>query len=703
MSHKSTEIDCTGFESVLIMGQDHSDPRVSNGVGKTAIFAAIEYALFGTHSTTVLDGIVRDGTDLCQVTFDFELDGTVYRVYRERRRGKSSDCKLSVQLSDKSFKDVSQRTASATHNEVQKLLKINAKVFRNSVLFSQNDLDGLASAKSSEDRKIILKEALNLNDYKKFEQIAKEATSSLNKQIIACRAVIDSIGNPSDDIEELRVKLDEAKAHVVKIESQRDQVQVSLSSKKAELNDRQRCISSEMSDTEEKLAEVRAKKKAAEQKIKSSTDTLYSHNQKLKTLNIKLTKKRDDLLALQTACDDLRNKKFRPLNKLQTTLDEVAKNELNGKAYIGSLETKANELRKPIPDGEECPSCMQEVTEEYRVACENDKKKKLQTLEADIADKRNKLKNVSNRKWRLEKEIAEINKTFSQISSLTGSISSKLNEISNDEDYIGRIEKLNEQTQADISVQQHQFDELVSREVALQEMANVISNDEVNLKIIEIQNSIKDLERDLAGLMQETSDANAQVGAFRAKIESKTDDLERLQEEEKRLEKLEYDYSLNKEVKKAFSSGGIPTMVIHTILDDLQIEANQLLAELKPGHEVQFTPDLDISFRIHGREKEYKQLSGGQKMIMAFSLKIGLSMVIQNRLGLNIKFLGLDEVDQSLDKSAIDHYADIIRKLQDRFKIFVITHNDSLKDKFSNVILVEGDGIHGATSRLVTY
>ena len=154
MSHKSTEIDCTGFESVLIMGQDHSDPRVSNGVGKTAIFAAIEYALFGTHSTTVLDGIVRDGTDLCQVTFDFELDGTVYRVYRERRRGKSSDCKLSVQLSDKSFKDVSQRTASATHNEVQKLLKINAKVFRNSVLFSQNDLDGLASAKSSEDRQV---------------------------------------------------------------------------------------------------------------------------------------------------------------------------------------------------------------------------------------------------------------------------------------------------------------------------------------------------------------------------------------------------------------------------------------------------------------------------------------------------------------------------------------------------------------------
>ena len=203
--------------------------------------------------------------------------------------------------------------------------------------------------------------------------------------------------------------------------------------------------------------------------------------------------------------------------------------------------------------------------------------------------------------------------------------------------------------------------------------------------------------------MQETSDANTQVGIYTAKIESKTEDLERLQTEEKLFKTLEADLILHKMVKKAFSSGGIPTMVIHTILDDLQLEANSLLAELKPGHELQFSPDLEISFRIHGRDKEYKQLSGGQKMIMAFSLKIGLSLVIQNRLGVNIKFLGLDEVDQSLDKSAISHYADIIRKLQERFKVFVITHNDSLKDKFSNVILVEGDGIHGATSSLITY
>ena len=85
MSHRCTEIDCTQFDSVLIMAQDHFDPRVSNGVGKTAIFSAIEYALFGTYPTSVIDGIVRDNTDLCQVTFDFIFNGLFYRIYRERK------------------------------------------------------------------------------------------------------------------------------------------------------------------------------------------------------------------------------------------------------------------------------------------------------------------------------------------------------------------------------------------------------------------------------------------------------------------------------------------------------------------------------------------------------------------------------------------------------------------------------------------
>jgi DNA repair exonuclease SbcCD ATPase subunit len=51
----------------------------------------------------------------------------------------------------------------------------------------------------------------------------------------------------------------------------------------------------------------------------------------------------------------------------------------------------------------------------------------------------------------------------------------------------------------------------------------------------------------------------------------------------------------------------------------------------------------------------------------------------------------------------VDTYAEVIRKLQEDFKVLVITHNNRLKDKFSNAIVVEGDFINGATASLVSW
>ena len=56
-----------------------------------------------------------------------------------------------------------------------------------------------------------------------------------------------------------------------------------------------------------------------------------------------------------------------------------------------------------------------------------------------------------------------------------------------------------------------------------------------------------------------------------------------------------------------------------------------------------------------------------------------------------IKFLLLDEIDQSLDKAGVDAFADIVKFFQKEYAILVITHNDRLKDKFSHAILVEQD------------
>ncbi len=153
-------------------------------------------------------------------------------------------------------------------------------------------------------------------------------------------------------------------------------------------------------------------------------------------------------------------------------------------------------------------------------------------------------------------------------------------------------------------------------------------------------------------------------------------------------------------VIEAFSSSGIPNLIIQNLLDELQNEANILLNNLKPGLQLQFVTEkenkkgasdetLDILYFIQGKERDYEQLSGAMKLSVNFSLKLGMSFLLQKMFDTKINLLLLDEIDQALDKAGVDAFADIIKFFQNDFTILVITHNDRLKDKFSSGILVE--------------
>jgi DNA repair exonuclease SbcCD ATPase subunit len=155
-------------------------------------------------------------------------------------------------------------------------------------------------------------------------------------------------------------------------------------------------------------------------------------------------------------------------------------------------------------------------------------------------------------------------------------------------------------------------------------------------------------------------------------------------------------------VAQAFSSTGIPNLIIHNILDDLQVEVNKLLAQFRPNLQLSFFVEktkgdgteadtLDIQYQVGGKKRYYEQLSGAMQLMVLFSLKLGISFLLQNLLGIDIKFLLLDELDQSLSKGRVDAFVEIIKFLQKDFTVLVITHNDQLKDKFSHAILVEQD------------
>lgn len=259
LGHRRTEVDCTQFESVLIVGKNKNNPYESNGTGKTTIFYAIDYALFGEYPSETVDEIIRDNCEECSVTFDFEMGQNIYRVVRSRRKKtKKSYIQLHQKINDK-WKNISQKTATDTSNELARIVQINYNAFKNSVLFSQFDLNGLASNNPNE-RRDTLKEALGLAVYNKFEDISKKYIKDLRDKIKLQELKVSSYGSPKNDIQELDKKIENIKEDIKEKEEKRKVSQNRAKEKSSELHKLYTLLTSEIKNAKNSLAEIQQNK-----------------------------------------------------------------------------------------------------------------------------------------------------------------------------------------------------------------------------------------------------------------------------------------------------------------------------------------------------------------------------------------------------------------------------------------------------------
>lgn len=713
MGHRLTDIDCTLFNSVLIVGKSKNDDQFSNGAGKSTIFKAIEFVLFGEYETKTIDKIVRRGQERARITFDFSISNQIFRIQRTRNsKSGKSDLRMWEKRSD-AWVDITQKTATGSEQELAKLIKITYPAFKNSVLFARGDIEGLSSTKSPEKRKAILKEALSLMDYSKFEKAAKEEASNFNKKIVAQKAIINSIGKPDEEISEFKNKLKIIKHELSSREKERDDLRAQLSERRIHLSDNQLLLTSEATGSQQKLQNLIASKNQIEKDIQTSKNTVDQKQQHIKSVENDTAKKDILLQQLQQNLLGTKNKSFRASEAVLKELDNINNNISNGKSYVFSIENKIKELKQPLPDGDICPHCRQTMSPEHKTECAKKIKQDLSNLQLDLIESKKKLEIINTKKSKLDIELREIQEHKNIIVRQEALIENKKIEIGNDQNYSNQLSEIITQITIETDKYIDKLSAANSEILLLEKQIQQVNINEINENILQAKKDIESFERKIQMIINSISNTNTQIGILTEKLNSRQKDNVKLSSLSVELKELEKTYQMWQMVVQGFSSGGIPTMIIYTILDDLQIEANKLLSELRPGFEMQFSvikdkndgqqeDTLEITYRLHGEEFEYEELSDGQRLMVSVCLRIGLSLVIQHRLGVDIKFLELDEVDEKFDKAAVIAFTAMIKRLQDKFKIFVITHNDALKDKFSHAILVEYDKNNGSTATVVS-
>lgn len=717
MCHENSYIDFSQFSAALILGKVENNDLYSNGVGKTTIFKAIEYGLFNQADVN-LEKIIRDDASSCKITIDFLSDDKEYRLVRTRTKKGATDISLFERtavedstteayhkkheryegiyiphVAEKYWKDISGRRAADTEKDLNKILKINFKSFRSTVHFMQNDFSGLTTA-TPEKRKGILKEALNLAIYSKLEKLAKDKSNLICKDIEKAQTLIETLKDPDKDLETLNSQL-------ITIDSNISLISSKLDLHKSLLHDENIILNKFVADhaaLESKFIDLVNNNASLNKEKDNIEKSIQDYNDKKNTIVKSANGVIAEIKSLKDKKDNLSNIDYSKIDLCQENIHSKKDNLSANNVHIQNGILKIEELKIPMPIDANCKHCRQPLSFSHRENCQNQIDIELNQYQEDIVKYKKENQKLSTEITQLQQELNSLVFSKKELDNTISAIKFKETELVDKKSLHAEYAETLNKLKADLS---HIISKIEQNCSKLQESSQEEAN-KIKKLIDEQSQKINEINRNLSLANKELTHLNATRAVVSHNIEQKISDKSKKEGLQQSLISLTEQYNTYPLVLQAFSSTGIPNLIIQNVLDDLQIEANNLLAQLKPSLQLSFAIEktksdgsesdtLEINYSLSGKERQYDQLSGAQKLAVTFSLKLGLSFLLQKMIGTNIQFLMLDEIDQALDKASVDAFADIVKYFQKDFTILVITHNDRLKDKFKHMILVEQD------------
>ena len=181
-----------------------------NGSGKSTIFEAILFALYGQLKNKGYKEIIRNSNattkDVVLVELDFEFEGIEYRVSREFR-GKA----LSANAKFYKNEELITTGAKEVTASIVNLTKMNMDAFLHTLFASQKELTNLSNSRP-EDRKKMIRKLLGLEKIDFVEKELIEKSRELKREINAFAEVLlssEEVELRNKHIEEYKVKEEE--------------------------------------------------------------------------------------------------------------------------------------------------------------------------------------------------------------------------------------------------------------------------------------------------------------------------------------------------------------------------------------------------------------------------------------------------------------------------------------------------------------
>jgi DNA repair exonuclease SbcCD ATPase subunit len=672
-SHKKSEVDFTLFNSALLVGSVDGDYSKSNGSGKSSVMEGILWCLYNKSRSTTIDDVITWGENKCEVSLQFIHSRKQYLVRRTRIRATSTSTVDLLTLEENgTWKSLAGSTSGETNDRIVNLLKIDYKTFVNSAYFRQNDISEFATSEASK-KKDILKSIIDISKWDGYEKDAKKKAKDLQTEIVKLQVKYDGL---SSEVEKLLLSeegLKVASSILDEKSKEKDELQERIEVLSENYLKRKNNIDTDSWDRA--TAEITSlKQKGKEQKTR--------FDQVISSLKKRLETRESISAKVQGLETKIKTLSFDP--DIDQKIEKISSEWVDYSGAIQQSKIKLKELSEVSFVKGTCFTCNQSIDDDLYKNLVSNHESVLEHYKKKKKSSESRIEHLLGVKKELEKQKADnllIEKSKDEIISLKS-----------------RCEILDEE----IASGEQEKDKLYAE--LLEIKRKITTNEEIlsSLKDETFQSIHEELKSEKARLLalsSEILEVGIKVGSLKEKTTS-------LHQKKKELSELKKSFSAKNDemlvfdkMVKMFGKTGIQSLLLDAVILDLEKSANRILSSISDQFSISLETQrvgsdgistvetLDLNVKKDGSLCGFSSLSGGEQFRIALSLRIALSELATQHGGSSLEFLLLDEINSPLDKSGVETlFVNIIKQLESKYKILVITHDDSLKERFESVL-----------------
>lgn len=183
----------------------------------------------------------------------------------------------------------------------------------------------------------------------------------------------------------------------------------------------------------------------------------------------------------------------------------------------------------------------------------------------------------------------------------------------------------------------------------------------------------------------EKAENNANLAEIKENIQSIIKDIEDI---ENKIEVLNLRLKIYKDTLDILSENGVKKAIIDNYIDIINAKVNEYLEDFDCSFDFEMNSEFDETIKLDFHDEvKYESLSAGQKQRLDLSIFLAFREIAQLRSKSSANILLMDEIaDSNLDNNGVNKLLQILNK--GKLNIFVISHNESIKENIDNVITV---------------